>query len=273
MIAGIALRRWLSHRVCARERSSAAKRAAVASRDVRDRLARSRSRCCRRCTSCPSSSSRRTWCSTSCSWSSPRRFSCLAGRSSSCCGRCRHRRGDQSRARASSRRISVARWSALTAPFDAWLIHGLAIWVWHFRVCSRPRLQSEAVHAAQHIVLRRRAPCSSGGRSFTRAARGARDVDHLSVHDRGSHRRSRRADDVARVAMVSAVRDRAAAFGLTPLGDQQLAGMVMWIPASFAYLGRGAIDSSVNGSTIPICRCRQDDSVSRSLALITCDRR
>ena len=29
---------------------------------------------------------------------------------------------------------------------------------------------------------------------------------------------------------------RSAAFGLTPLGDQALAGMIMWIPASIAYL-------------------------------------
>jgi putative membrane protein len=28
----------------------------------------------------------------------------------------------------------------------------------------------------------------------------------------------------------------ASAWGLTPLGDQQLAGLIMWIPASFAYL-------------------------------------
>jgi putative membrane protein len=28
---------------------------------------------------------------------------------------------------------------------------------------------------------------------------------------------------------------RSADFGLTPLGDQQLAGMIMWIPGSIAY--------------------------------------
>ena len=30
--------------------------------------------------------------------------------------------------------------------------------------------------------------------------------------------------------------NRSAAWGLTPLGDQQLAGMIMWIPASLVYL-------------------------------------
>jgi caa3-type cytochrome oxidase assembly factor Caa3/CtaG len=31
--------------------------------------------------------------------------------------------------------------------------------------------------------------------------------------------------------------DTTRAWGLTPLEDQQLAGLIMWVPAGFAYLG------------------------------------
>ena len=41
---------------------------------------------------------------------------------------------------------------------------------------------------------------------------------------------------MARTPWYPEYASRSAAWGLTPLGDQQLAGMIMWIPASIAYL-------------------------------------
>jgi cytochrome c oxidase assembly factor CtaG len=32
-------------------------------------------------------------------------------------------------------------------------------------------------------------------------------------------------------------RENAAAFGLTPLADQQLAGLLMWVPANLVFFG------------------------------------
>jgi putative membrane protein len=40
----------------------------------------------------------------------------------------------------------------------------------------------------------------------------------------------------ARAPWYPAYASSVAAWGLTPLSDQQLAGLVMWVPASFAYL-------------------------------------
>jgi putative membrane protein len=44
-----------------------------------------------------------------------------------------------------------------------------------------------------------------------------------------------------------------AAYGLTPLEDQQLGGLVMWIPAGFAYLGAGLALAArlLNGARTP----------------------
>ncbi|MBV9892007.1 MAG: cytochrome c oxidase assembly protein, partial [Rhizobacter sp.] len=41
------------------------------------------------------------------------------------------------------------------------------------------------------------------------------------------------------VAWYPTYLDRTVAFGLDPLEDQQLGGLVMWVPAGFAYIACG----------------------------------
>ena len=127
-------------------------------------------------------------------------------------------------------------WARLTRPFEAWLLHAAAIWVWHVPTLFQAALTNETVHFAQHISFfgsgllywwavlhpRRRATLglsivSLFGTSVQTAALGAL----LAT----SH-----------VVWYPAYGARAAAWGLTALEDQQLAGLVMWIPAGFVYL-------------------------------------
>ncbi|CAN5723221.1 hypothetical protein BH23GEM7_BH23GEM7_22480 [soil metagenome] len=42
-------------------------------------------------------------------------------------------------------------WQRLTHPVAAWLIHALAIWIWHVPFLYEATLYSEAVHIAQHL--------------------------------------------------------------------------------------------------------------------------
>jgi cytochrome c oxidase assembly factor CtaG len=127
-------------------------------------------------------------------------------------------------------------WHALTRPMDAWLLHAAAIWIWHIPALFETALRSEVAHAAQHISFvasgllfwwviiypRRR---SAGGMSvlylFTTAV-------HTGVLGALM--------TFARTPWYSTYAGHGTEWGLTPLADQQLAGMVMWIPASIAYL-------------------------------------
>jgi putative membrane protein len=126
--------------------------------------------------------------------------------------------------------------ATFSRPFDAWLLHAVVIWIWHLPALFDAALRSEAVHAMQHL-------------SFVSAAllfwwtivhparRSERGISILSLFTTAVHTGVLGAlMTFARAPWYSPYGERAASWGLTPLGDQQLAGMIMWIPASVVYL-------------------------------------
>jgi len=127
-------------------------------------------------------------------------------------------------------------WSVMTRPFDAWLLHGIVIWVWHIPLLFQATLHSELVHAAQHTSFLGSALLFwwSITHGMRRAARGMSIVYLFTT--------------VVHTGVLGALMAFAHApwypeyartappWGLTPMGDQQLAGLVMWVPASAAYL-------------------------------------
>jgi cytochrome c oxidase assembly factor CtaG len=135
-------------------------------------------------------------------------------------------------------RLRIVRtvWCAIARPFPAWLIHGLAIWLWHLPSLFEAALRSETVHAVQHA-------CFVGSALLfwwsiihgqRRAARGTAVVYLFAtaVHTGVLGALM----TFSRTAWYPAYANNAVAWGLTPISDQQLAGLIMWIPASIAYL-------------------------------------
>jgi cytochrome c oxidase assembly factor CtaG len=127
-------------------------------------------------------------------------------------------------------------WCAIARPFPAWLIHGLAIWLWHLPSLFEAALHSETVHAVQHA-------CFVGSALLfwwsiihgqRRASRG---TAVLYLFATAVHTGVLGAlMTFSRTVWYPAYANNAAAWGLTPISDQQLAGLIMWIPASVAYL-------------------------------------
>ena len=134
------------------------------------------------------------------------------------------------------RRPSRRAWGIATRPFDAWLTHGVAIWVWHIPVLFQATLHNDFVHALQHISF-----LGSGllfwwsiTHGIRRAARGMAIVYLFTTAVHTGVLGALLA--FAHTPWYPEYATTAARWGLTPMGDQQLAGLVMWVPASAVYL-------------------------------------
>jgi putative membrane protein len=122
-------------------------------------------------------------------------------------------------------------WRCITAPLPAWLLHALALWGWHLPRFFDAALASDGLHVLQHAcflgtalvfwwsVLGPERPGVALASLFATMLHSAALGALLALSARPWY---------AAYA--------APAFGLTPLEDQQLGGLVMWVPAGFAYL-------------------------------------
>ncbi|HUR93785.1 MAG TPA: cytochrome c oxidase assembly protein [Gemmatimonadales bacterium] len=135
-----------------------------------------------------------------------------------------------------SRRTFRFGWGTVTHSATTWTLHAVAIWVWHLPSLYQATLESGLVHVLQHAsflgtgllfwwsVLRRR-----GDRIGTPLAVVSLFTTALHTSLLG-----------ALLAFSSRVwyplyGPQSAAWGLTPLEDQQLAGLIMWVPAGIVY--------------------------------------
>lgn len=128
-------------------------------------------------------------------------------------------------------------WRALTHPVSAWVLHAAALWIWHAPALYQATLRSEAVHVAQHASFLGTALLfwwvllHSGGRMgygvgvlyvFTTAVYGSMLGALLTFSP---------------TPWYPAYAGSVEAWGLTLLEDQQLGGLIMWVPAGVVYVG------------------------------------
>jgi cytochrome c oxidase assembly factor CtaG len=124
-------------------------------------------------------------------------------------------------------------WQALTQPLVVWALHAVALWAWHAPGLYQAALRSELVHLLEHFsflgtallfwwVLRGAGSGSGFGvlYLFTLALQSGLLGALITFAPR---------------PWYLAYRATAPAWGLTPLEDQQLAGVLMWIPMGVVY--------------------------------------
>ncbi|MBW8899680.1 MAG: cytochrome c oxidase assembly protein [Massilia sp.] len=135
-----------------------------------------------------------------------------------------------------------AAWGALTAPMNAWLLHFAALWMWHVPACFQAALADNAMHALQHTSF------LSSALLFWWAVLGREG----GAHGRGGaivylfttmmHTGALGAlFTMSGTIWYPLYGNRAQLFGLSPLEDQQLGGLIMWIPGGLAYLAAGLV--------------------------------
>lgn len=134
----------------------------------------------------------------------------------------------------------AAVWTALTSPILVWLMHGLALWIWHMPALYDAALQNEAVHAVQHLCFFLTAALFWWGMAHGRYGRAGCGVAVVYVFATAIHSGVLGAllTFSPHVWFASYARS-AQTLGLTPLEDQQLAGLLMWVPASLVFIAGG----------------------------------
>jgi putative membrane protein len=125
----------------------------------------------------------------------------------------------------------------LTRPVAAWIVHLLALWVWHVPGLFQSTLDSELAHALQHLSFLGTAILFWYAVFYGPQRRVGYGVAVLSLFA-----------TVLQTGALGALitfaphvwypRYAATApnWGLTPLVDQQLGGLIMWVPAGLVYV-------------------------------------
>lgn len=127
-------------------------------------------------------------------------------------------------------------WGVLIDPPAATLIHGVAIWVWHLPVLFNAALASPVVHGLQHVSFFGTAIlfwwALLRGRARTRGYGAAAFYLFITAIHSGF------LGILLSLTKTVIYPDQTVAapeWGLTPLEDQQLAGLIMWVPAGVVY--------------------------------------
>ncbi len=141
----------------------------------------------------------------------------------------------------------VARWTrwpvvrkaiaVLTLPFAAWTLHAMALWAWHIPSWFEATLRNGWIHDLQHASFFFTAlifwhALFHGPRRKRGYGAGVLYLFTTAVHSG------------ALGALITFGRRvwyphyvlSAPTVGVSPLNDQQLGGLIMWIPASFVYV-------------------------------------
>jgi cytochrome c oxidase assembly factor CtaG len=128
-------------------------------------------------------------------------------------------------------------WDMLSRPLVATVLHGMAIWAWHIPALFEAALLSEPLHWLQHLTFLITALFFWWAMLETRTHKGAAvaDLFFTAMHTGGLGVLIALAPQP--IYPLQSLLSRH--FGLDPLADQQLAGLIMWIPAGTVYVAAG----------------------------------
>jgi putative membrane protein len=129
--------------------------------------------------------------------------------------------------------------NAVSQPASAWVLHAVALWIWHLPRLYDAAAADEATHALEHasfvvtsILFARALPLGvRGGRS--RLSHGAAILYLFAGAMQSALLGALLA--LAPVVWYTAHLTSTVPWGLRPLEDQHLAGTIMWGPAGVAY--------------------------------------
>jgi cytochrome c oxidase assembly factor CtaG len=134
-------------------------------------------------------------------------------------------------------RATVAAWTFFTTPVIACAVHAVALWVWHAPLLYAAALEHPALHALEHLSFLGTALLLWWSIIHPRRARReAYGIGIVMLFVTMLHSGALGALIAMSHRVWYPLQTRAEQFGLTPLDDQHLAGLIMWVPGGFLYL-------------------------------------
>jgi len=127
-------------------------------------------------------------------------------------------------------------WKFLTRPIVAWGVHAVAIWLWHMPALYDLAVRNEAAHTAQHASFLLTAllfwwtilPASQTRRSASSLFYLFGTALHTSLLGALL--------TFSDASWYPVYQSSTGPWQLSPLDDQQLGGLIMWIPGGVTYL-------------------------------------
>jgi putative membrane protein len=141
-----------------------------------------------------------------------------------------------------ARPVVAGPWAAFTHPVSAWALHGLAVWVWHIPVLFDAALHSDWLHATQHASFLSTAllfwwAVLGFDERTGRSAPALASLFTTMVHTAALGALL----TVAPSPWYPSYGATSHVLGWDPLEDQQLGGLIMWVPGGVAYLIAGLV--------------------------------
>jgi putative membrane protein len=132
-------------------------------------------------------------------------------------------------------------WLRLTSPLAAWMVHALALWLWHVPALFEAALSDSGLHTLQHVSFLFTALLFwwSALGQVERAAQGTALIYLFTTMVHTSALGALLT--LSPFVWYPTYAGSAPALGLAALEDQQLGGLVMWIPAGAAYFATGLV--------------------------------
>lgn len=127
---------------------------------------------------------------------------------------------------------AVRLWRFLTAPLNVWLLHAMAVLIWHIPVLYEAAIRNDAVHLLQHALFVGTAVLFWWALVHGRYGRLGYGMAVLYLFATALYSGALGALLTFAPRLWYPIYDeRTRAVALDPLADQQLAGLIMWIPA------------------------------------------
>ena len=134
----------------------------------------------------------------------------------------------------------LSAWHGITGPLVVWVLHAVALWVWHAPGLYEAALRNEAVHAVQHLSFFVTASLFWWALVHGRFGRIGYGMAVFYVFTTAVH------SSILGALLTIAPRlwypiyeARTMRWNLDALEDQQLAGLLMWVPAGVIFLVLG----------------------------------
>jgi putative membrane protein len=129
-------------------------------------------------------------------------------------------------------------WRGISHPVSAWLLHAAALWIWHAPPLYEATLSSELAHFAQHASFFGTALLFWwGALELARRTQDRQGLGVLYLFTTAVHSSVLGALlTFSLVLWYPIYANRTPLWGLAPLADQQLGGLLMWVPAGMIYV-------------------------------------